>query len=154
MENIFNVRVYGILINSQRQLLVTDEFRFGKKITKFPGGGLQFGEGTIECIIREMKEETGMDIQVTGHFYTTDFFQRSAFHENQQVISIYYLVQSLKKLALLVKEKKFDFDSLTEGAQVFRWITIDSLRKDDFTFPIDQHVGEQLRKFQFDKDES
>jgi len=152
MENIFNVRVYGILINDQRQLLVTDEYRFGKMMTKFPGGGLQFGEGTIECIHREMKEEAGIEIKVLRHFYTTDFFQHSAFHENHQIISIYYLVQPVNKLDIEVKEKKFDFNSLTEGAQVFRWISIDSLRKEDFTFPIDQHVSGQLRKFQFSEE--
>src|ERR1043166_6337372 len=95
-DQVFNIRVYGILINEHRQLLVTDEFRFGKQITKFPGGGLQFGEGTIECIIREMKEETGLDTEVISHFYTTDFFQRSAFDKNRQVISIYYRIRSLQ----------------------------------------------------------
>ena len=44
----FNVRVYGILINEKNQLLVSDEYDFGFPHTKFPGGGLEYGEGTRE----------------------------------------------------------------------------------------------------------
>ena len=145
-KNFFNVRVYGILINDRQEVLVTDEYRFGKRITKFPGGGLQFGEGTLECIRREMREETGNEIEVIRHFYTTDFFQRSAFHENQQVISIYYLIRTKKPMIIKVKEKPFDFDELKEGAQIFRWLMLNSLRKENFTFPIDQKVADQLKE--------
>src|SRR6185295_2741602 len=90
-ENVFNVRVYGICIHNAR-VLVTDEIRYGKMITKFPGGGLQFGEGTIDCLRRECFEEFYQRIDVMEHFYTTDFFQRSAFNDKQQVISVYYLI--------------------------------------------------------------
>ena len=131
-------------MNDLQQVLVTDEYRFGKQITKFPGGGLQYGEGTLECIRREMMEETGNEVEVIRHFYTTDFFQRSAFHKNDQVISIYYMVRAKQPLKIKVKEKPFDFDSLTEGAQVFRWIPLNSLKSEDFTFPIDQKVAGYL----------
>ncbi|MGE0568360.1 MAG: NUDIX domain-containing protein, partial [Bacteroidia bacterium] len=87
----FNVRVYGILIH-EGKVLVTDEFIKGIEITKFPGGGLQFGEGTLECVKREFAEEVDIDIEVIAHFYTTDFFVESAFNNKQQIMSIYYLV--------------------------------------------------------------
>ncbi|MFN5439619.1 MAG: NUDIX hydrolase, partial [Bacteroidota bacterium] len=41
----FNIRVYGILISDDNQVLVSDEFIRGNYYTKFPGGGLEFGEG-------------------------------------------------------------------------------------------------------------
>src|SRR5438067_57377 len=91
---LFNVRVYGILIKEE-SVLITDECVYGQLITKFPGGGLQFGEGLIDCLKREFREELEMDIEVANHFYTTDFFQSSAFNEKQQVISIYYLVKAI-----------------------------------------------------------
>ncbi len=144
MTAIFNVRVYGILINSGNELLVTDEYHFGKCITKFPGGGLEFGEGTIDCIKREMIEETKSEIKVISHFYTTDFFQLSAFNEQQQIISIYYRIELLRSLNIRTKTKPFDFDEQTAGAQIFRWIPLSQLSKDLFTLPIDQKVGEML----------
>ena len=45
--NQFNIRVYGLWIREGR-ILVTDEFRLGTFMTKFPGGALEFGEGTID----------------------------------------------------------------------------------------------------------
>src|SRR5579863_4722029 len=94
----FNVRVYGILIDKNQNVLVCDELIHGKYITKFPGGGLEFGEGTTDAIKREMMEETNTEIEVIEHFYTTDFFQVSAFNPHVQVISIYYLINALSML--------------------------------------------------------
>ncbi len=99
----FNIRVYGILINEKDQVLVADELVKGYQITKFPGGGLEFGEGTIDCLKREFMEEANMEVEVTAHFYTTDFFQQSAFHKDHQIISIYYLVTPVSEYTISVK---------------------------------------------------
>lgn len=74
----FNIRVYGLLTNPAGQILVADEvFKNGNKATKFPGGGLELGEGLVNGLIREFKEETGVDVAIKEHFYTTSFFQPS-----------------------------------------------------------------------------
>src|SRR5581483_3511227 len=90
MDKRFNIRVYGIWIQ-ENKILVNEELIRGNKIVKFPGGGLHWGEGIKDCLIREWNEELSLNIEVLGHFYTTDFFQPSAF-DDSQVISIYYLV--------------------------------------------------------------
>src|ERR1035437_521520 len=141
----FNVRVYGLLFNEKKEVLVTDEFINGVKITKFPGGGLEFGEGTIECVIREFMEELGWKVEVINHFYTTDFFQISAFNENKQIISIYYslkLIDKSKELPIRFTETKFDFNEGIKDDQVFKWLSINADLTDDLTFPIDKRVGE------------
>lgn len=142
----FNVRVYGILVQDGK-VLVSDESIKGYLITKFPGGGLEFGEGTIECVIREFKEETGLDIAVEEHFYTTDFFVESAFAKQNQVISIYYKVKPLTPFNLKISQQKFDFDtSLTTDQQSFRWIQLSELSENDLTFVIDKKVAEMLSR--------
>ncbi|MCC6182273.1 MAG: NUDIX domain-containing protein [Bacteroidia bacterium] len=148
MKN-FNVRVYGILIH-ENQLLVSDEFIKGMNITKLPGGGLEYGEGTIDCVIREFKEELNLNIKVVSHFYTTDIFVNSAFSQNNQVISIYYivkpqLIEDLDTLNSLLKTKPFDFDKKKEGAQALRWIELKNISENDFTFIIDKRVAEMLK---------
>ena len=35
----FNVRVYGLLINDDNEVLLSDEREFGMDFIKFPGGG-------------------------------------------------------------------------------------------------------------------
>lgn len=140
---IFNVRIYGILIE-KGHLLVSDEIHVGRKITKFPGGGLQFGEGTVDGLKREFMEELNLEVKILNHFYTTDFFQASAFDATQQVIGIYYLVESNFAETIVVEENKFTFVTDSNGAQSFRWIDLRKLTADEFTFPIDQCVAKML----------
>lgn len=144
MTKRFNVRVYGILTHGLK-VLVTDEYIRGINITKFPGGGLEFGEGTIDCIIREFKEELNLEIIVKEHFYTTDFFVQSAFDNTSQVISIYYLVECKNAEKIQTTDKIFDFEK-TEGAQTFRWIETGNITTSDFTLVIDKKVGELLKE--------
>ncbi len=139
----FNVRVYGVLIVDEA-ILISDEFIHSKEITKLPGGGLEFGEGTIECVIREFKEELDIKIEVEKHLYTTDFFVTSAFNANSQVISVYYKVKVVGDFKIVTSHRKFDFVK-KNGAQSFRWIKLKELSEKDFTFVIDQQVVKILK---------
>src|SRR3981189_2606911 len=106
----FTIRVYGILLNKNKQVLVSDEHIRGKQYTKFPGGGLEFGEGTRDCLKREFMEEMNLDVRVTDHLYTTDFFQMSSFNPYHQIISIYYRVEALEEIRAPLRTRLFDFD--------------------------------------------
>ncbi len=139
----FNVRVYGLLINSANEVLLSDEYEYGQNFTKFPGGGLELGEGLIDALKREFIEECNAEVEVTGHFYTTDFYEKSAFNESQ-VISIYYFVKAVHPLELSFKTKIFDFD--TDSIQSFRWVKISELNETDVTFKTDQAVVKLLRQ--------
>jgi 8-oxo-dGTP diphosphatase len=144
-ENGFNIRVYGILIDDKK-VLVTDEFRLGVFMTKFPGGGLIYGEGMIDCLKREFREELHTEIEIISHYYTTDFFIESALIPvKSQLISIYYLVQAQKPFPFKTTTKKYDFPEITDGAQSFRWISVSDLT-DDFTFPVDKVVAARLKR--------
>lgn len=139
----FNVRVYGLLINENDEVLLSDEREYGMDFTKFPGGGVELGEGLIEALKREFVEECNAEIEVMAHFYTTDFYEKSSFNESQ-VISVYYLVKSISPLALPFKTTAFDFD---EGVfQSFRWVKINELKEDDVTFNTDRAVVALLMK--------
>jgi 8-oxo-dGTP diphosphatase len=143
--NRFNIRVYGLLIN-EGQVLVTDEFRLSTFMTKFPGGGIKFGEGTIDCLKREFREELGSEIETISHYYTTDFFQPTTLlTTTMQLINIYYRVSLHKPYHFQTTEKKFDFPEIVDGAQCFRWMKIEELSEEDFTFPIDKRIVLKLR---------
>jgi len=139
----FNVRVYGLLINDYNEVLISDEQEYGMRFTKFPGGGLEFGEGLIDGLKREFIEECAAEIEVLSHFYTTDFFVKSAFNDSQ-IISVYYRVKNIKPLDLTIKNMVFDFDGEGDVLQAFRWIKLSDLNEDNFTFPIDKHVAKLL----------
>jgi 8-oxo-dGTP diphosphatase len=143
----FNIRVYGLFINQENEILLADEIVHGIKMTKFPGGGLDFGEGPVECLKREGKEEFGQEIEVLEHFYTTDFFQQALFYENQQLISIYYCAKFKEKEKFRIAEKPFDFKNpdLKEPIS-FRYVSLLLLQDQDLSFPIDKHVLKILKK--------
>jgi len=140
---LFNVRVYGILLDPEKGLLVSDEYIRGQYITKLPGGGLEIGEGTRDCLAREFMEEANIEVTVGDHFYTTDFFQISAFNHKDQIISIYYLVDTSDTKIIQTKEKAFDFlpEEVTDPngtAEHLRWMPFSELSEDTMTLPIDK----------------
>ncbi|MDB5007033.1 MAG: hypothetical protein JWQ84_821 [Mucilaginibacter sp.] len=139
----FNIRVYGLLINNDNEILISDEQEYGMRFTKFPGGGLELGEGLIDGLKREFVEECNVEIEVLSHFYTTDFFVKSAFN-NSQVISVYYLVKNKEPLNLTIKTIVFDFEGAGEVLQSFRWVKLTDLGAEEFLFPTDQHVAKLL----------
>src|ERR1700748_737942 len=106
----FNLRVYGILLGDNQEILVSDEYIRGGYYTKFPGGGLELGEGTRDCLKREFKEEMNLEVEIGNHLYTTDFYQVSAFNPAHQIISIYYMVKALETIKVPLRTKEFDFD--------------------------------------------
>lgn len=146
MKNNFTIRVYGLCINKNNHILLSDERIDNFQFTKFPGGGLEYGEGTIQALQREWKEELNVDIDVLEHFYTTDFFQASVFHKDVQVVSIYYKVKLQNENILNLTSKKYDFDYVNQEETKVRWCDLHLLTTQELTFPIDQHVVTLLRK--------
>lgn len=145
----FNVRVYGLLINENNEILVTDEvFSNGNRATKFPGGGLELGEGLIDGLVREFVEEAEIKVHVVKHFYTTDFFQPSFFDTDSQIISVYYICQSDEWRKVKTSTIKYDFEVQPgQEAESFRWVKLSELiNESDITLPIDKVVVQMLNK--------
>jgi 8-oxo-dGTP diphosphatase len=148
----FNIRVYGILINEQRQVLVSDEYIRGSYITKFPGGGLEFGEGTRDCLKREFMEEMNLNVEVGNHLYTTDYFQMSAFNPEHQIISIYYAAKALEEIKVPLRTRPFDFDEQQmkvyeekKETETFRFIDWNYFSAEQLTLPIDKIVANLVK---------
>lgn len=142
----FVIRVYGLFFNSQKEILISDEYQLDIKMTKFPGGGMHFGEGTKDCLKREIMEEMGQEIEIAEHFYTTDYFQPTYFYDNFQLVSIYYLAKFKNELKFKISTKPFDFSELKNGNMSFRWVSIAQLSEKDMTFPVDQKVVGLLKQ--------
>jgi ADP-ribose pyrophosphatase YjhB (NUDIX family) len=140
----FNVRVYGLLINEHNEVLLSDEQEKGFRFIKFPGGGLEYGEGMTDGLKREFMEECNAEVEIVSHFYTTDFFVKSAFNDSQ-IISIYYIVRNVNPLNLSFKIIPYDFGEQSDIMQAFRWKKISELQLADVTFPTDQHVVKLLK---------
>ena len=90
------VRPSGILIEDGRLLLVKQDVNSARRWS-LPGGKLEYGETIEQCLIREMKEETGLAVKVKELLYITDRFR----HMNNHVVHITFLIaQTGEKLPL------------------------------------------------------
>jgi mutator protein MutT len=137
----FNIRIYGILINDRGEVLLSDEYRNGVSFTKFPGGGLEFGEGFRETLKREFREELDLEIEVGELFYFNEFHQPSAFDSRHQVHSFYYLVSSEEWTS--IHTEPHVSAPMHEGEK-HRWVELNRLTSEYVTFPIDKIVVEEL----------
>jgi len=149
----FTIRVYGILINEKKQVLVSDEHIRGNYYTKFPGGGLELGEGTRDCLKREFMEEMNLKVEVGVHIYTTDFYQISAFNNAHQIIAIYYFARALEPITAPLRTRPFDFDEreqkiyeATGESETFRFIDWPNFSAESVTLPIDKIVADMVKE--------
>ena len=133
----FNIRVYALII-FKNNILLSRELIQNKLIYKFPGGGVELGEGFVDALQREAKEEMGQHLNHITHFYTTDFFQRSSFDSSEQLISVYFKASLSKdlnnKLKIPVKDQP-----------VFEWKTLVDLNEEDLHFPIDKKILNMIK---------
>lgn len=136
----YNIRSYGLWINDRQEVLVSDEFRLNTRMTKFPGGGHQLGEGLGDGLKREWMEELGLEINVGKVFYINDFLQVSAFNRKEQLLSVYFLVTPLSFPETAFPYSTNSLVKEVEGMEVFRWAPIAGIGADHFTFPIDKVV--------------
>lgn len=132
------------MLNQNQEVLLVHEKMPTMEFTKFPGGGLEFGEGTRDCLKREFLEETGLEVEVMEHLYTTDFFQPSAFNITDQLMAIYYRVEPRSDASkLTLEEKVIEINGKTEILN-FYWASIKNFDLNQLTFPIDKMVARNL----------
>ena len=141
--NQFNLRVYGILINELNEVLISDEYEFGTFFTKFPGGGVEYGEGISDALKREFKEELNAEIISSQLLYFNEYFQESVFHKNVQVTCFYYHVKCKNIEHLGKVNYKIP---LTIRGEKQRWVKLSELKENDLSFQTDQWALQSLRK--------
>jgi len=60
----FTVVVSGLVVNEDGLILLLRHTYRGKRPWGLPGGGLKHGESLEECLLREVHEETGMNVEI------------------------------------------------------------------------------------------
>ena len=131
----FNIRVYAAAVKDKKVLVLHEEYA-GEQLMKLPGGGLEFGEGLHDCLHREFEEELNVKINVLGHLYTQEEFLISRFRNNEQLLTVYYLVEIIDENEFLI------MDPCIEKTE---WIPIDT-DENPFPLPIDKIVFEKLKE--------
>lgn len=133
------IRVYGLLLK-QNKVLLSRENVFGEILTKFPGGGLELGEGVIDCLKREFMEEVEIELSDWNLFHINEGYMASAFHEAKQVLSIYYLCKSRDNDLIKSGDPTDDQLLQNHNDQILYWCDFGHLNDQDIRLPIDREV--------------
>ena len=140
----FTIRVYGLLIH-EGKILLSRENIHGDIYTKFPGGGLEFGEGIIDCLHREFREEVDISLAKAEHFYTSEEYVPSAFHNPpKQVICVYYLVETDEIDKIEIGNPEHTETLIKDEDQILYWSHLSELKNQGIELPLDKLVIEKL----------
>lgn len=82
-------RVTGVLIENDQLLLVKQKVNSARGWS-LPGGTLEFGETLAECMIREMREETGLQVVIEKLLYICDRIEA-----DRHVLHITFMLQRI-----------------------------------------------------------
>ena len=129
-----NVRVYAMIVKDGKVLALHEEY-VGENLLKFPGGGLEYNEGVLDCVKRELQEELNIEVKNVEHLYTQEDFLVSKFRNNEQLLSIYYLGEMIDENDLMI------MDTCIEKLE---WIPLE-IEENPFLLPIDKIAFEKLK---------
>lgn len=82
----------GLIQKDNKFLLVKELLEDGKEYWIIPGGKVEFGESIVEGMLREIKEETNLDIEVTKFL---DFKEAIVPDYNYHTVIFFYLAKPL-----------------------------------------------------------
>src|SRR6478735_678469 len=123
-------KVTAAIIKDKNRLLIAKRHSkdpFGGK-WEFPGGKIEPGETPQECLVREIKEELGVEVKI-GPFYDDNVYNS----KDQYVHLLFYWAEVIKGEVIRIVH-----DDL-------KWITIDELASFDFA-PADIPIVKRLMK--------
>ncbi|HEY96362.1 MAG TPA: NUDIX hydrolase [Dehalococcoidia bacterium] len=125
------IRAASMLLDNGKTCLVKQEVT-EKRHWAFPGGKLELREKLSECVSREFKEETGLDVRVRELLYVTN---RITSNPDTHVVHISFLVEKCEKRDLPEEWTHVDPFPSTSSVSIreIRMVKIDDLEQYGFS---------------------
>lgn len=127
-ELIMRPSIYGVIIQDGKILLAKQWDGYD-----FPGGGIDRGETNVEALIREIKEETGMDAEVGELVSCESSFYKASDGKYYHSILIYHLCE--------IVGGEFSIDGIDEAEKAYmgmpEWISLEDRERIKFYNSVD-----------------
>lgn len=85
-QTIPTTRVSVIVVNQEKEILLVKHRKGNRQYWVLPGGRLEYGETFQECAVREMREETGLDVEVDEFVFLSEAI---APDRSRHIVNIY-----------------------------------------------------------------
>ena len=135
MKNVrFHITVKGIVVLNNQILLLkrVQPSSDGLGYWELPGGGLEYGETPNQALVRELKEETGLDIIILKPAYTF-----TKIREDYQTLGIGYLcIPKNDHVHLSDEHTDYLFASIEEAKEL-----LDSEIFNDIIYTIEEYYN-------------
>jgi len=112
----------GVIILRNNEILLTYSIYGKDEFWLVPGGGIEFEETMEECAIREVKEETGVDIKIEKFLYLREYIP---YNGKDHVIDILFLGKIIGGKIRVGK----DPDHTNQAIKKVKFIPIDKLKE-------------------------
>ncbi|HIE24480.1 MAG TPA: NUDIX domain-containing protein [Anaerolineales bacterium] len=122
--------VGALIFNPEGKMLLVRTHKFHNKYV-VPGGHIEVGEKMTDALIREAKEETGLDIYDLEFIFFQEFIQNKSFWKNMHFIFFDFACKTDSSDVILNNE-----------AQSYVWVTLDEALE----LPIDSYTGNAIRE--------
>ncbi len=99
-------------------------------IYTFPGGGLEPGETKEECVIRELLEETGIEVTVTKETVKINEFFTDSKWSNYYFLCDY--VKDTKQISLTIEEQELGLKHVWLSSDVLLDILSNNMTKHEY----------------------
>ncbi|MDA1079835.1 MAG: NUDIX domain-containing protein [bacterium] len=117
----FRPAVYAVIIQNDQILLSKQWDGYD-----FPGGGINLGESNVAAVTREVREETGLDIEAGRVLFANNSFFKLPYKEKfVHSIHMYY---SCKVIGGELSVQNFD-EQEKKYASLAEWVPLDSFAK-------------------------
>lgn len=117
------VGVGAVILHNGKILLEKRKNDPGKGKWSIPGGLVELGERVEETVVREVKEETGLDVEKPEH---VDVVDNVSFDEDGKVKYHFVIIDYFVKLVGGTL-------SAASDAEELEWVTLDNVEKYDLT---------------------
>jgi len=114
--------VGALIINNNDKLIFCKSHKWKGKYTIF-GGHIEYGESIENAVIREVKEETGLETQIIANIGISDSIFNSGFHEKKHFVFVDFLCKYDGGEDDITINEEYEDD--------YKWVTADEAQKMD-----------------------